>query len=81
MGFFGYMLNLVHNNRHEFWWGKLKIQTQRRKRFRSYIFIDMRSYDIAFMHGSDVTMLVIVAYLGIVERMDKYLCLENAGVV
>ncbi|KAK9157774.1 hypothetical protein Scep_004348 [Stephania cephalantha] len=28
---------------------------------------DMRSYDIAFMHGSDVTMLVIVAYLGIVE--------------
>ncbi|KAK9163169.1 hypothetical protein Syun_004071 [Stephania yunnanensis] len=26
----------------------------------------MRSYDIAFMHGSDVTMLVMVAYLGIV---------------
>ncbi|KAK9134115.1 hypothetical protein Scep_013643 [Stephania cephalantha] len=27
---------------------------------------DMRSYCIVFMHGSNVTMWVIVAYLGIV---------------
>ncbi|KAK9134857.1 hypothetical protein Syun_014187 [Stephania yunnanensis] len=39
MEFFGYMFNLVRNNQHEFCWGKLKVQTQRRKRFRSYISI------------------------------------------
>ncbi|KAK9160803.1 hypothetical protein Syun_007144 [Stephania yunnanensis] len=37
MEFFGFMFNLVRNNQHEFWWGKLKVQTQRRKMFRSYI--------------------------------------------
>ncbi|KAK9163861.1 hypothetical protein Syun_004763 [Stephania yunnanensis] len=46
---------------------------------------DMRSYCIAFLYGSNVTMLVIVAYLGIVELqdfvLDKYWCFENAGVV